>query len=282
MQVLLAAFAIVSLLTMTCCQTYGETLPREGAFTGNFFVDRWGQGVFDIFFVAPEFIEDMPKNSTLPIKLTTKNIRQWMNPGGAMIHQIERLETLTEPPLKIALKVDTKAIDFGERTKLHVQVENVSDRPIKLYRRQFHLMTTIHRRGTHPKYKIGHDEIFDCLHSTYVSRDGKIRVVRATSTTDLLTDDGELRSALGSPGLVIQREGEWKAADIYDTQYPVISPGKSVEFTYDICGEWLINEYEFRAVYKHWSTENTDTFVASSAPLSFDVTDTKNGTKGRN
>ncbi len=264
-----ALIAIVAALLFANVAT-AETLPREGAFTGYFFRDRWGQGVFDIFFVKPELIEQLVDKSWRPIVVTSGDIRQLMNPGAAMIHQIENVARLEDPPLKITLTIDANSIIFGAETKLHIEVTNTSDQPVQLYRRDFRLHTTVHKRGTHPEHDVTRDEIYDCFNSSYGFGLGTKRIVRATYNDALFTNDGTIQMFGGAPRVTVVRERVTKTAGLYDEDRPSVAGNASNDFTYSIGAGWLINEYELQVQYR--PRENMTVPYILSPPLSFDVT----------
>jgi hypothetical protein len=251
--------------------TTAESMPRNGTFTGYFFTDRWGQGVFDIFFVKPELVEQLAGKSWRPIVVTSNDIQQPMNPGAAMIHQIDKVARVDDPPLKIALTVDAKSIAFGAETKLHVKVTNTSDQRVELYRRDFLLCTTVHKRGTHPDHAVARDEIYDCFNNSYGFDFRTKQILRATMNDALFTNDGAIQiSGRGVPALIVDRGGKAKHADIYDEDRPTIPGNASREFTYSIGLGWFINEYELQIHYR--PPVKMPVPYILSPPLSFDVT----------
>ena len=258
-----------SFLAIALDRLAAESLPRKGTFTGYFFVDRWGQGWFDFLFVAPELKDRIPQQSWRPIKLTTSDIHQIMNPGAGLIRRIDRIEELSEPTLQVKLSVDRKAIAHGQSTTVHVLVENHSDSKVELYRRDFRLLTTVHRRGEDPAGKVDRDEIYDCFNNPYGTGFEKDSLLRATMSDSLFTNDGRIKMFRGAPTLQVEREGMWKRAELYDEEYPVIPPRESVEFAYAIGEGWLINEYELQIRY--CPREEMGAPYVLSPPLSFDV-----------
>ncbi len=247
-----------------------ETLPRTGTFTGYFFVDRWGQGVFDIFFVEPSLHETISKRLWRPIRLTTDDIRQPMNPGAGMIHQITRLEEVVEPPLNITLALDSRSLKFGEHGRLHVTVRNSTEQPVELYRRDFHLRTTVNKRGVDPERQIERDSIYDSMANPYGFAIESKCLLRATMSTALFTNDGDIRMREGAPALFVARSDGDRPAGLYDEQRPMLQPGQPVDFMYAIGAGWLVNEYELQISYR--PRENTAVPNILSPPLSVDVT----------
>jgi len=261
------ALAIAVALLSANFATADET-PRNRTFTGYFFTDRWGQGVFDIFFVKPELIEQLTGASWRPIAVTAHDFEHPGSGWAGMIHQIENVARVDDPPLKIELTVDAKSIAFGAETKLRIKVTNTSDHRVELDRRDFYLLTTVHKRGTHPDHEVERDEIYDCFRRSY----GYSRTLRATHNDSLFTNDGAIQiSSRGVPALIVIRDGKAKhAADIYDEDHPTIAGNASRTFTYSIGSGWFINEYELQVHYR--PREKMSVPYILSPPLSFDVT----------
>jgi hypothetical protein len=215
----LALLAIAVALLLANVATADEP-PRKVTVTGYFFTDRWGQGVFDVFFVKPELIGQLAGTSWRPLVVTSNDI---VHPGSGwagMIHQIDKVTRVDDPPLKIALTVDAKSIAFGAETKLRIKVTNTADHRVELDRSDFVLLTTVHKRGTHPDHEVERDEIYDCFNRSY----GYSRTLRATHNDSLFTNDGAIQiSDHGVPALIVIRDGKAKhAADIYDEDHPTI------------------------------------------------------------
>jgi hypothetical protein len=250
-----------------------DLAPNRGTFSGYFFLDRWGQGVFGVFFVEPQLARDLSKREWGPIRLTSNDIRQPMNPGAAMIHQIENVESLPEPELRIRLSIDRRTIQFAGHTKLRLTVENMSDRAVELRRGSFWLAVTVRTRGTHPQREVDRDETYDCFNNPYGMLHGSTAVIRATMTCALLTNQGEIQMRSGAPVLMIRTHGVLKIvfAGTQHEQWPDIAAGESLTCTYTIGTGWLVNEYELQVKYLQGEKREPRHIVSRAE--SFDVTE---------
>jgi len=248
---------------------FADLAPVKGDFVDYFFVDRWKQGVFGSFYVDPELHRTLHQETWGPVRIEATDIRQPMNPGGAMIHHIRKAQALSPDRLQLELKTDHSSIPYGKETTLTVKFTNDRDKPVSLYRRDLHFAVTVHKRGTSPEGKVPRDEIFDCFNNPLHDFTAKIQLLRATTYVKLFTDTGYIRMQNGNPELIIQAEGGEKRAGLYDEQKRTVEPGESVEFQYTIGKGWWINEYEFSVRY--YPRGERRTYPIMSKPLSFDV-----------
>jgi hypothetical protein len=263
------AFLAIAVTLLFANVATADEAPRKETVTGYFFTDRWGQGVFDGFFVKPDLIGQLTGTSWRPLVVTSNDIEHPGSGWAGMIHQIEKVARVDDPPLKIALTVDAKSIAFGAETKLRIKVTNTSDHRVELDRRDFVLLTTVHKRGTHPDHEVERDEIYDCFRMSFGF---DFRTLRATHNDSLFTKDGAIQiSGRGVPALIVIRDGKAKhAADIYDEDHPTIAGNASRTFTYSIGSGGFINEYELQVHYR--PHEKMSVPYIPSPPLSFDVT----------
>ena len=263
---------VVLLVSFLCSASFAaaETMPRNGTFTGYFFVDRWDQGVFACFFVKPGLTKQLQQEDWHPISLSCDEIKHPMNPGAAMIHQINKVAPVPKPAFEIRLKLDKRQIAFGTDTTLRIKVRNNSDQPLQIHRRDFNLLTTVHKRGTHPDHEVERDEIYDCFKNLYGfgRRDS---MLRATMTEALFTNQGVIEMRRGAP--VLTRKTGGKRVGLYAEQRPTIPKDKTKEFVYSIGHGWLINEYELQIQYRLREDEKAKQAIPyiMSPPVSLDV-----------
>jgi hypothetical protein len=263
------AFLAIAVTLLFANVATADEAPRKETVTGYFFTDRWGQGVFDVFFVKPELIGQLAGTSWRPLVVTSNDIEHPGSGWAGMIHQIEKVARVDDPPLKIELTVDAKSIAFGAETKLRIKVTNTSDHRVELDRCDFDLRTTVHKRGTHPDHEVERDEIYDCFRMSYGY--SYSHTLRATHNDSLFTNDGAIQiSDRGVPALIVERDGKAKHAYTYDVDHPTIAGNASSEFTYSIGRGWFINEYELQIHYR--PHEKMSVPYILSPPLSFDVT----------
>ena len=266
-----ASSVVMFLLIFLMISSYAftEKLPTKGTFEGYFFIDRWGQGVFNYFFVSPELSNSLDKLKDNPLRIVATEINQPMNPGGAMILKIESINPLAKPHLQLGLDVSKQVIGYGKQTKLTVVIENNSDKPVSLYRRDLLLAISVNKRGVLPDQKVDRDAIFDVFNNPYFDEKSNLICLRATTYVKLFTDKGEISMVNGHPDLYILKEGGKKRVGIYDEEKRIVSPGKSVSFSYQIGQDWLVNEYELQLKYR--PREKTSIEYILSKPLAFDV-----------
>jgi len=261
---------LAAAISMLANVASAELIPTGGTFTGYSFTDRWDQQVFDIFFVEPRAAKKLENNDWRPITLTTDDIRA--DDGGVgMIQHVEKVASIVDPDLKFTLILDKNSIPFGGETKLHVMVENTSDKPIKLDRRNIGLRITVHKRGLHPDRRVKRDEIYDCFNRSYRFNIPSERILRATMTTAMFTNTGMIQMRDGAPNVFIEREGEIKLAGLYDEDHPAIAAKSSREFVYSVGSGWLINEYELQIHYT-LREKFLGLYYILSPPVSFDIT----------
>jgi len=270
---------LLNVLLMIPSRGAADDMPREGTFTSYFFVDRWKQPRFDIFYVEPRFSEELSAKGWRPLVITSKNIHQCGNPGGAMIREIERVEIVGEVPLQIELELPKSRVRYGGAAKLAVKVKNLSDRRVEVYRRDLLLNITVHERGRLPRGDPPRDVTYDSQKDPYYDwqKDADTRAVacarfflRSTSSVPLFTDPGEISMLEGSPDLYIDKGGERKGAGLYDEVKTVIAPRKSAPLGYRIGSGWLVNEYELQVQYR-LPSPRTVVYILSR-PIPFDVT----------
>ncbi len=257
----------------TASAALGDIAPREGTFTSYFFIDRWGQPVFDRFYVDPGLVKELSAKGWYPVTIVAKDIDQPYNPGGAMIRRIERAELAREAPLQLELNLATNRVRYGEATKLTVTLRNVSSEPVKLYRRDFLLSITAHKRGRHPLGDPVRDHMYDSQKNPYVDRARKLRFLRSTRYLHLFTETGDIRRDIGGLRLFAEKEGERKGAAPHDQIFTVIPPGEVSRCDYSIGSGWHINEYELQLKYRPRPPTAVEYIL--SKPIPFDVGETE-------
>lgn len=250
---------------------YGDDMPREGTFAGYFFVDRWKQPRFDVFYVEPRLTDELSAKGWRPLRIASKNIHQGGNPGGAMIRDIEKVDIVEGVPLQIELELSKGRVRYGDAAKLLVKMTNVSDKRVELYRRELLLRITVHERGRLPRSKPVRDFTYDSDKDPYTLDVASARFfLRASSCLHLFSDPGEVSMLEGSPFLYIEKRGERKRAGLYDEVKTVIAPEKSATFGYRIGSGWFVNEYELQVQYRPPSASTVPYIL--SKPIAFDVT----------
>jgi hypothetical protein len=254
-------FTVVLALLLFARSANAETLPSAGTFDGHFFVDRWGQGVFDYFFVDDALVSRLPKQWR-PIRLSSDRIHQWMNPGGAMIKHLGEVQDVAAPPIRIRLAVDSPVIAVGEKTILHVFVENTGDRELDFFLDGCWLSTTVHRRGTWKNERVARDEIYDCSINAYSESLGMDETAKVRATGNVTLGDKR--------GYIMPQFG-FTAVD--PNQWPTTIRAKQIlDLPYVLESNWLANEYELQAKYEPGDRGGLQrTQFAMSPPLSFDV-----------
>jgi hypothetical protein len=264
---LLICLCVQGVLTCTCA---AETLPREGTFSGYFHIDRWKQPVFDIFYVDPPFAPQLEEKGWLPIRITTREIRQPANPGGGMIRQIENTEVLDKPPLEILVGVLGNRLRYGNLAKLVVTIQNRSEKPLELARDYLLLSVTLHQRGLLPEREPARDEIYDSLSNPYCDDTSNIAFLRATIGVHLYAFSRDVEMGDGRPHLLLHTEGKRRRAEISDWVANVLAPHETWTLSYTIGRGWFINEYELQ-VRCRTRPPSAAGYILSK-PIAFDVT----------
>lgn len=235
----LLTYVLGILLAVSCGRVTAEALPRHGEFVGYLFRDRWGQDVFDYFYVAPNVTRQLKpsSNSWEPIRLNCSEIRQPMNPGGAMIHRIDEFTRLDSPGMKLTLELEDDTVSLKDRLVVQVTVENELDKPFKLTRGGLGLRITVAARGTPPDGE--RDEIFCCSRNQYGYGNMEHKRIRAT-VHENMSFTAEI------PG------------------------GVSREFSHVVKTDLLANEYELQVLYRPREGAFPVPYILSP-PVSLDV-----------
>ncbi len=123
-----------------------------GVQRGTYHIDRWGQHRFSYLFVSPELEKTLKPYLRTPVILEATEVRQWMNPGGAIIMRVGKVEKLPMP-VKISLSWQEpkkgptallRRVPAGGSIKVKVTVTNRSHQKLLLDGRNFYLSFYLH------------------------------------------------------------------------------------------------------------------------------------------
>ncbi|MFA5795499.1 MAG: hypothetical protein WC980_10600 [Candidatus Brocadiia bacterium] len=280
---ILIIILVLALFSGLIILSQAEDMPNQGVFRGYFFVDRWGQGVFDYLYVDPGLFPQLKQDEWRPVTVTATSIVQWMNPGGAMIKKISQVELPEQPQFNIKLGLINETITYGGSAILWVGITNNSKSNHTLYKRDLKLNITVHKRGTLPGgEKVERDTIYDCFNNPY--DDDAVKCMRATVSLALVMNNGKINMENGNPQLyppksikqITDTSGPYPKIRLVETEPKIVdgekqetlARGKSTTLFYQLGDDWLINEYELQASYRPYPTN--DEYVLSK-PISFDV-----------
>lgn len=270
-----ALHALALLLLLMPCAATAERIPR-GKYRGTYRIDRWQQPRFGFLFVQPGLHDQLKEHAGQPLLIDVTNMRQPVNPGGAMIAEVgdvERQDTFVEVDLQwIQPKGDGKhlrRVQPHDSLELRLEVRNRS--PAELDLSKCLVQLALNHRAPGDDDRLGFRS-----HREQISELWLGELADATGKPSLLTEFVISEASFllrGTDERIGRRPGDFTAGT--SREAPKLPVGKAVSWSITVDG-LPANEYELVAsVGKH--IDRHSRIEVESAPLLLDVLQTKPG-----
>lgn len=134
---LIRIITLIGFLCMFFCVSYAEII-GHGVYHGYYVIDRWGQKVFHIgpyhLFLSKQAGKKLEKYSGKPLEIKVSKVSQPVNPGGALITEIENVSIKgINMGLIISVMVESNKIKKGKGLRLHLDLRNDSKEEITIH-----------------------------------------------------------------------------------------------------------------------------------------------------